>query len=98
MTSLTAQGLADVCRLTEARTGLRLAGPSRAANLTLLEGARDALGCLDWPALAKRLREEGMSGPAWTSLIRSLLIGETYFFRNKPHFDLLREQLLPALI
>jgi chemotaxis protein methyltransferase CheR len=98
MSGLVAEGLADVCRLAEARTGLLIAGPSRAANLVRLESARDAAGCADWPVLAKRLGEESLAGPAWTALIRSLLIGETYFFRNKPHFDLLREQLLPALI
>jgi len=98
MSGLMAPGLADVCRLAETRTGLRIAGPSLADNLMRLESARDAAGCSDWPALAKRLGEEGLAGPAWTAMIRSLVIGETYFFRNKPHFDLLREQLLPALI
>jgi chemotaxis protein methyltransferase CheR len=98
MSELIAQGLDDVCRLAEARTGLVIAGPSRASNLVRLESARDAVGCLDWPALAKRLGEENLAGPTWTALIRFMSIGETYFFRNKPHFDLLREQLLPALI
>jgi chemotaxis protein methyltransferase CheR len=98
MSGLIAPGLAEVCRLAEARTGLLIAGPSRAANLARLESAREAVGSPDWPALAKRLGEESFAGPAWTALIRSLLIGETYFFRNKPHFDLLRAQLLPALI
>lgn len=98
MSGLMVPGLADVCRLAEARTGLRITGPSRADNLTRLESARDAAGCSDWPALAKRLEDESLAGPAWTALIRSLLIGETYFFRNKPHFDILREQFLPALI
>jgi len=98
MSGLIAPGLADVCRLVEARTGLLIAGPSRASNLMRLESARDEVGCPDWPALAKRLDEESLAGPAWTALIKSLSIGETYFFRNKPHFDLLREQLLPALI
>lgn len=98
MNDLIAPGLADVCRLAEARTGLLIGGPSRASNLLRLESAPDAAGCPDWPAFAKRLGEERLGGPAWTALIRSLLIGETYFFRNKPHFDLLREQVLPALI
>ena len=93
MSELIAQGLDDVCRLAEARTGLVIAGPSRASNLVRLESARDAVGCLDWPALAKRLGEENLAGPTWTALIRFMSIGETYFFRNKPHFDLLREQL-----
>ncbi|MHB8589900.1 MAG: CheR family methyltransferase [Candidatus Dormibacteraceae bacterium] len=91
-------GLADVCRLAEARTGLRITAPERADNLVRLKSARDAAGCADWPAFAERLGGETLAGPAWTALIRSLTIGETYFFRNKPHIDLLREQVLPALI
>ena len=91
-------GLADVCRLAEARTGLRITAPERADNLVRLKSARDAAGCADWPALAERLGGETLAGPGWTALIRSLTIGETYFFRNKPHIDFLREQVLPALI
>src|SRR5579859_2391509 len=91
-------GLADVCHLAEARTGLRITAPERPDNLGRLENARDAAGCADWPAFAERLGGETLAGHAWTALIRSLTIGETYFFRNKPHIDLLREQVLPALI
>ena len=98
MSGLIPPGLADVYRLTEARTGLRITGPGRAANLVRLEGARDAAGCPDWPSFAERLGGESLVGHAWTELIRSLTIGETYFFRNKPHIDLLRDQVLPALI
>jgi chemotaxis protein methyltransferase CheR len=31
-------------------------------------------------------------------LVSRLTVGETYFFRNKPHFDLLREKMIPELI
>ncbi len=98
MSGLIPPGLSDVCRLTEARIGLQITGPGRAANLLRLEGARDAAGCPDWAAFAERLGGESLAGYAWTALIRSMTIGETYFFRNKPHIDLLREQVLPALI
>ncbi len=98
MSALLSPGLSDVYRLTRARTGLWITGPGRAANLIRLEGARDAAGCPDWPAFAERLRGESLAGHAWSAFIRSLAIGETYFFRNKPHFDLLRERVLPALI
>lgn len=91
-------GLHDVCRLAEERIGLRIAAPGGADNLARLESARHASGCGDWPAFAERLAGETLTGRAWAALIRSLTIGETYFFRNKPHIDLLREQVLPALI
>jgi len=31
-------------------------------------------------------------------MINDITIGETYFFRNTPHFDLLKEEVLPKLI
>jgi chemotaxis protein methyltransferase CheR len=34
----------------------------------------------------------------WDQLVGVLTVGETYFFRNKGHFDALREQILPELI
>jgi chemotaxis protein methyltransferase CheR len=37
-------------------------------------------------------------GPGWEILLAQLTNGETYFFRNKPQFDALREHILPELI
>ncbi len=36
--------------------------------------------------------------PAWRDLIRTITVGETYFFRNQAHFQTLQEDLLPKLI
>lgn len=48
--------------------------------------------------LASRLQSTDESAPIWQSLIEVLAIGETYFFRDRAHFDLLRTQILPPLI
>jgi len=34
----------------------------------------------------------------WDSLVSALTVGETYFFRNKGHFDVLAQHILPELI
>lgn len=36
--------------------------------------------------------------PVWQRLIHALTIGETYFLRDKEHFRILREHILPRLI
>jgi chemotaxis protein methyltransferase CheR len=38
------------------------------------------------------------SDVALQRIINRLTIGESYFFRNRPHFDALKEQILPAII
>lgn len=44
------------------------------------------------------LTSEPLSHPLWHQVIQQITVGETYFFRNRGHFDALRECLLPKLI
>src|SRR5829696_8256571 len=37
-------------------------------------------------------------GPGWEIILAQLTVGETYFFRNQPQFEALRQQLLPELL
>jgi chemotaxis protein methyltransferase CheR len=37
-------------------------------------------------------------GPAWEAIVARLTIGETYFFRNMPQFDALRQHIIPELL
>ncbi len=46
----------------------------------------------------QRLSATSYSDPDWQTVIQTLTIGETYFMRENAHFDLLRRQILPALI
>ena len=92
------KGLAELCLVVQERIGLLITAPERSDNRMRLERARDEAGCPDWTSFAARLRDEPLTGRAWAAAIQSLTIGETYFFRHKPHFDLLRQEILPALI
>ena len=44
------------------------------------------------------LAETPFTHPLWQKLIQALTVGETYFFRNKNHMQVLQEKILPDLI
>ena len=52
----------------------------------------------DLPTLLDRLRRTPVDADLWRPLIRAVTVGETYFFRNQAHFDVLRRHVLPGLI
>ncbi len=51
----------------------------------------------DVAAYLAQLQNTPETAPVWQTLIDALTIGETYFFRNRAQFAMLREQILPAL-
>lgn len=79
--------------LIEERTGLSCHAQMRVN----LEAILTDLGAGDLPAFIKSLRYSPESAPGWQRLMRALVIGETYFFRNRAHFHLLGELILPDL-
>jgi chemotaxis protein methyltransferase CheR len=79
--------------LIEARTGLSCHAQMR-VNLEVILGE---LAADDLPAFIKSLNNTPESAPGWQRLMRALVIGETYFFRNRAHFDLLGDLILPDL-
>jgi chemotaxis protein methyltransferase CheR len=80
--------------LIEQRLGLAT-GSQRAADLQQLISE---LSNGSSRALLNVLRESDDQHTAWQDLIQRLAIGETYFFRDQAHFDLLRTRILPPLI
>jgi chemotaxis protein methyltransferase CheR len=46
----------------------------------------------------KQLHTSNVDSAGWQRLIHSLTIGETYFLRDKRHFQILRESILPRLM
>jgi chemotaxis protein methyltransferase CheR len=61
-----------------------------------LRAACKDMGIADDAELLARV--DGGDRDARTALARALTIGETYFFREPLHFDLLRDSLLPAAL
>jgi chemotaxis protein methyltransferase CheR len=58
----------------------------------------NASSCTSLDEYYVQLLRESSSSPMWDELVGILTVGETYFFRNKGHFDALRQKILPELI
>lgn len=80
--------------LIETRTGLAASAQFN-ANLEaiLMDLAQGHL-----PRLVQTLHDTPETAPAWQKLLHALAIGETYFFRYQPYFQLLKNYILPNLI
>lgn len=55
-------------------------------------------GCVDLDQLYALLIGSSSTSKIWEQLISVLTIGETYFFRNANHFDVLSQHILPELV
>lgn len=63
-----------------------------------MEGAAKDFGCIDGSDCIRRLSMRPLRTEEVVLLAKHLTIGETYFFRDTPLFEMLRNKLLPALI
>ena len=87
--------LASVAALLAERAGIAF-GPHSSDGLA--RAARRVMARHQIPELellAQRLRGDRA---CWESLLDEVTVGETYFFRNPEHFELLRARVLPALL
>lgn len=80
-------------QIIENRTGLA-AGTRLRSNLLLL---LRQLSADDLEEFIERLQETNTASTEWQMVINALTIGESYFMRDKRHFKLLRESILPRL-
>lgn len=86
--------LAAACELVEQRTGLRVSTQFR----TTLQDVLLILPPGDPVTALHHLRQQPESSPLWQTLIHTLTIGETYFFRDAAVFQVLRTHILPQII
>jgi chemotaxis protein methyltransferase CheR len=89
-------------QLIEQRTGLQI-DPQRDAHrrqdlAALLAHLEAEEAQHDPRELLRMLRVQRLDSTLWQSVIRLLAIGETYFFRDDAQFQLLENDILPALI
>lgn len=77
--------------------GLTLAISTRPHLAGVLDRATRASQCASIEHFADLL-SSAPRGAAMTALVRGLVVGETYFFRNPPQFRELEHTILPALI
>ncbi len=84
----------EASALVEARTGLS----SQSQQRINLEAVLGDLSDGDLAGFVRTLHGTPDSAPGWQRLMRALVIGETYFFRHRTHFDLLSTRILPEII
>jgi chemotaxis protein methyltransferase CheR len=84
----------EASALVEARTGLS----GRSQQRINLAAILDDLSGGDLDDFVRTLRVTSDSSPGWQRLMRALVIGETYFFRHRAHFDLLQTHILPTIL
>ncbi|HEX4353823.1 MAG TPA: protein-glutamate O-methyltransferase CheR, partial [Polyangiales bacterium] len=85
--------LETIAQLVAARTGLvttRTPEDFERASVRAME----RLAIENWGEFAGKLA----AGVGWDALLDEITIGETYFFRNREHFDLVRDTIVPAIL
>ncbi|MBM7867479.1 hypothetical protein GTO89_13115 [Heliobacterium gestii] len=94
-----ADGLYELQQFISARTGWRFDQSRRDNLLQALERRMDATAIADYGAYRRLLMDEGpVSQEEWRQLIGVITVGETFFFRDRGQFALLRERILPSLL
>ncbi|MBA3873895.1 MAG: hypothetical protein H0X30_32585 [Anaerolineae bacterium] len=63
-----------------------------------LYDAIDEAGGDDLGALVRALETSDESTPAWQAILRALMIGETYFFRQRSQLNWLKQTVMPDLL
>src|SRR5438128_7053742 len=89
--------LERLSELVEARAGLYFAGSRRTELTSKAAQAFAQSGCATWEAYLTLLCTTS-GRPLFEQLVEGLTVGETYFFRHRPYFDVLEREVLPQLI
>lgn len=80
----------SIANLVAERIGLM---PAKALHDAIEEVGADNLG-----GLARALETSDEGSPAWQGILRALMIGETYFFRQRAQLNWLRQVIIPDLL
>jgi chemotaxis protein methyltransferase CheR len=89
-----ADTLAALAVLVEARSGLRFAGGRYSELGTRVARAYVESQCSTWTEYQAQVQ----GGALFEQLVEALTIGETYFYRHRPYFDMLEGKVLPEII
>jgi chemotaxis protein methyltransferase CheR len=89
-----ADALAALGALVETRSGLRFGGGRSGELVTKLARAFAESKCATWPEYQAQVT----NGALFEQLVETLTIGETYFYRHRPYFDMLEREILPEIV
>jgi len=82
--------MTSISNLVAERIGLM---PGKALHDAIEEVGGDDLG-----ALLRALENSDDSSPTWQAIMRTLMIGETYFFRQRAQLNWLRQTVMPDVL
>lgn len=77
-------------------TGIRLSPGKEALVAGRLDKRLRHLGLADYPEYVRFLRTQSPASPEMVQLINLLTTNETFFFRERQHFDFLRDIVVPG--
>src|SRR3954447_19550396 len=77
-------------------TGIRLSPGKEALVAGRLDKRLRSLGLADYPEYVRYLRTQPVSAPELVQMINLLTTNETFFFRERQHFDFVRDVVAPA--
>ena len=86
---------AYITGLLHRETGIRLASGKEALVAGRLDKRLRHLGLADYPEYVQFLRTQAPTSPEMVQLINVLTTNETFFFRERQHFDFLRDVVVP---
>ncbi len=89
-----ADALAALAELVEARSGLRFVGGRYGELAIKLERAFVESECATWQEYQTLVS----NGALFEQLVETLTIGETYFYRHRPYFEMLEREVLPEIV
>ncbi|HLZ31835.1 MAG TPA: CheR family methyltransferase [Chloroflexota bacterium] len=89
-----ADALASLAALVEARSGLRFVSGRYTELATKVARAFVESECSTWLEYQTQVTD----GALFDQLVEALTIGETYFFRHRPYFDMLEREVLPEIV
>ncbi len=84
--------------LVQEKSGLYFPEEKRLSLSRRLVEALEQSSCANLDEYYELLRASPSNNCEWDRLVSALTVGETYFFRNKGHFDALANHILPEII
>jgi chemotaxis protein methyltransferase CheR len=89
------QEFAYITGVLQRETGIRLPPGKEALVAGRLDKRLRHLGISDYPEYVRYLRTQPAANPELVQLINLLTTNETFFFRERQHFDFLRDVVVP---
>ncbi|MES9938235.1 MAG: CheR family methyltransferase [Sedimenticola sp.] len=90
--------LDSIAELITSKSGIVITNRDKRRLCSIIMERLIQTGLKSIPDYGRMLMKIGSEDPEWLDLLHQLIVGETYFFRDKGQTDLLKDYLLPKLV